>query len=195
MGINLRQTDNSKTPQAGCSGRSAAAGTTGAREMTDGGTAGTSEVIVGIQNFGTLLYVYNDISDAINETTWDAPSGGDPYTWRLNITTAVAAVTLEEVYFCRLNSSEVSQETLASATGIGQTISSTGVISGNITTGSAATSPSATDKLAVIYVFTNTNEHGGDEVFGITPNQLIDTPIIRTGVSESNSNQLLLGVG
>ena len=183
MPIDLRQTDASKTAQVGSSGRSLAAGTPIAREMTEGGTAGTTEALPAVENLGTTLVAYNDISDAIGETTWAAGT----LTWRLNIPTTSTTLTLEEVYVDRLNSSEVQQENLGSSTGIGRALGTAQVESGTVTL-SAATSPADTDLLAVIYIFTNTHEHGGDDAVGITPDQLINTPI------ESTSSQSVVPV-
>lgn len=182
--VDLQQTDTSKTPQVGCSGRSATAGTNIARECTAGGTAGTVEVLPALANLETVVVAYEDISGEIGETTWASGT----YTWRLNITTTSAFITLQEVHICRLNTAEVSQESLGSVTGLGQSLGSSGVISGGISC-SAGSSPLATDKIAVIYVFSNSSEHGGDDAFGHTPNQLINTPI------EASDTALVINAG
>ena len=43
--------------------------------------------------------------------------------------------------------------------------------------GSAGSSPAATDKLVFVLAFSNASAHGGDDSFGYTPDALIDTPI------------------
>ena len=177
MAVDLQQTDapsgSPEAAQVGCSGRSLSGGSpTYARLCTEGGTAGTTEILPALANLETTVVAYNDISDAIGVTSWDSGT----YTWRLNITTTSATVTLEEVHVCRLNSSLVSQESLGSSTGLGQSLGSSGVISGNVT-GSAATA-SASDVVAFIYVFSNSHSHGGDDPVGITPNQVLNTPIV-----------------
>lgn len=187
--INLQQTDTSKTVQIGCSGSSLTGGDSVAVECVSGGAAGTVEIRPALVNSETLVVAYNDISGEIGETTW--ASGN--YTWRLNITTTSSVVTLEQVYLCRLNTAEVSQETLGSVTGLGQSLGTTGVISGTIS-GSAATSPLVTDKLALIFIFSNTSSHGGNDAVGFTPSEIINTPIeggvapiTGTGVLDSQS--------
>lgn len=188
--INLQQTDTDITVQVGCSGRSLSGGLKAGNRCQSGGTAGTVEDKPDLVNAETLVVSYNDISNDIGETTW--ASGN--YTWRLNITTTSGVVTLEEVYICRLNQSEVSQETLGSATGLGQSLGIAGVVSGTIS-GSAGTSPASTDRVGIIYVFSNTSTHGGNDAVGITPSELINTPIEATGGGGGRIMSSLLGSG
>lgn len=176
--IDLQQTDTDITVQVGCSGRSLTASSTAGNRMTDGGTAGTTEDNLSLDNFESLVVAYNDISDNIGETIWAAGN----YTWRLDVTSGNAAISLEEIYVCRLNQAEVNQETLGSATAIGQALGTAQVYSNSISC-SAATSPLETDRLALIYVFSNSSEHGGADAIGITPSQIINTPIERTAAA------------
>jgi len=174
--IDLIQTDTSKTAQAGCSGVSLSSGTPAAREMTDGGTAGVTEVTLSLAANSTEV-MWNDISDALVETTW----ADGTLTWRLNVTASNMAATLDAVYVCRFDSSDVSQETLGSSTSIGLGLATNQVESGTVTI-TAATTPADTDKIAIIFSITNGNTHSAQSL-GITPDQTINTPIERS-VSE-----------
>ena len=80
-------------------------------------------------------------------------------------------ITLTAVYICRVNSSNVSQATIGSSTGL-TTVMNGAVYSGNVT-GTAQT-PSAGDYVNIVFVFTNGAM--STQTFNITANQLIDTP-------------------
>jgi hypothetical protein len=141
--------------------------------MSDGGTAGVTEV--------TMTHAANTadrmgvaIQSAPNEpglTNWASGT----WTVRLNVTTANTNITLQEVYISRVNSGGVHQETLGSTLAIGTALSA-GVKSVNVT-GSAATSPAATDEIYIEMVFDFGGSHGNESV-GITFDQNVDSPLV-----------------
>ena len=98
---------------------------------------------------------------------WNAGTIGVP----LNVTSANANAALDEVFVCRLNSSDVSQATMGSVTGIAHTLSSIEIITTNVTV--SAQTPSVGDKVYIVLVFTTT---GSPEAFQWLPNQTITTP-------------------
>lgn len=138
------------------------------RDAVDGGTAGSTEVTLNMQAGETVGNSTWFFVDSIDD--FDGASGD--WTCRLNVTTANSDVDIEAIYICRLNSSCVSQETIGSLTAIGTTL--TAGVKTHTVTQSASVTISAGDIVAIIYVLTKIT--GTFELFGITPDQDIDSP-------------------
>lgn len=160
-----------------CSGRTPA-GDADAIEATDGGTAGTTELAVNINPLATEACFMAEIP--VQDT--DSLDAGT-LTMRINITTAQASLTWEEVYVCRIDSGCTSQETLGSVTGMGVDVAAGGVFSQNVTL-SAASAHNAGDKVYIIVVVANAHEHTTRSL-AITPDQNIDTPFVAGSTTES----------
>jgi hypothetical protein len=164
------QTDTTFTNgnSAGCSGRSSSSVT---KQLTGViiGSAGTISQTVTLTSAQTNVWGLQTKLDIPSGTSWNAGT----WTWRLNVTTANMNLTLTEVYICRINSSNVSQATIGSATGLGLGLGTTGVQSGTIS-GSAQT-PSSGDYVNIVFVFTNAAMN--TQSISVTHNQVIDTPL------------------
>lgn len=167
MPINFTQTDtDNNIGNTFCSGRSVSSSL--GKLATDGGTAGTGTGAIQVDASLTTVVSFNFKCTVNSGVSWNAGT----WTWRLNITTANMNLTLGEVYLCRVNSSDVNQATIGSATGLGISLSSTGVKSGTIS--GSSQSPSAGDYVSVVLVFTNTAMTG--QQADCTLNQNIDSP-------------------
>lgn len=151
-----------------CSGRTPA-GDSDARQALEGGTAGTVSLAVGIPVISTVA-VYMDELPVADTDSLDAGT----LTARLNVVTAQASLTWEELWVCRINSACTSQETLGSLTAQGLDISVGGVFTRNVTL-SAASAHNAGDKVYIVHVVANANIHTARSL-EILPNQAIDTP-------------------
>lgn len=171
---------------AACSG--AAVQNAVARLAALGGSAGSTQVTSTPRNVrASAMMEFTPAADVV----WNAGSWSIPW----NVTNANANATLEEVHVCRLNSSNVSQATIGSTTGIGTALSSTGVITTNVT-GSAQT-PSAGDKVYIVFVF---DTNGSPQAIGWTPDQTITTPFTlpasnpwRPAVARIHAVDLMIG--
>ena len=82
-------------------------------------------------------------------------------------------ITLNSVFICRVNSSDVSQETIGSATGLGLVLTTAGNI--QITVVGTAQTPNVGDYINVVFVYTNAAMT--TQSFQFTPNQTINTPL------------------
>lgn len=169
--IILQQTEITETFNVGCSGRSACTNPSG-RQMSEGGVAGSFQASAGLTNLASLVAGHLNISDAIGETVW--ASGN--YTTRLSTSSSANSLTLEEVHVCHYDVSGDVYTSLGSNTGLGIGLSVTGVQT-EIVNCSAASSPDIADKLAIIWVFSNSSAHGPDGSVNIVPSELIHTPI------------------
>lgn len=175
MAINYRQTDTNATCADGQYCLPVSTGTVDILKLaSDGGTAGVTEAT------GSHFANASDQRDILFEivpaagTTWAAGN----WTVRLNVTTANMNLTWDTVYICRVNSSCVSQATIASATGLAISCGTTGVKS--TTVSGAVQTPGAGDKIVVLLEFDNGSMT--TQTFGITPNQLIDSPFTAASV-------------
>lgn len=139
-----------------------------ARLAEQGGSAGSGELSVSINKADIQAGVMFE-SPAVGQTTWQAGT----YTVRLNVTTAVANLSLIEIHVCRVNSSCVSQETVGSSVGLGISMGTTGVK--NVDVIGSEQSASATDRIYIVFIFQAINHTS--PTFGFTPDQNIDTPI------------------
>lgn len=172
MAISYTQTDTTgdcSGTGAYCSGLSNSNGTS--RECTDGGTAGSTEVTVN----RTIPAQASDVACVMQfSLVVDGAVSWDSGTWtvRWNLTTANMFCTWDSVHICRVNSSCTSQESLGSSSGLGISLSSTGVKSTTVS-GSAAT-PSAGDLVQIVFGFSSSSMN--DQIIGWTPDQNIDSP-------------------
>lgn len=101
--------------------------------------------------------------------TWDA---GD-WTVRFNVTSSNMNLTITEIHLCQVSSACANVATLGSATGLSIALSTTGVKTQTVTQGSTAT-PSAGDKLLIVFV--GTNGAMSSQSATITHDQNIDSP-------------------
>lgn len=171
--INYTQTDTAPSGSLGsfCSSRSG--DDASIRTATNGGTAGTSAL-----NVSSSSSASNTISFTVKVTIDSGTSwASGTWTWRLNVTTANMNITLNEVYICRVDSSDVSQATIGSATALGISCGATGVKSGTIS-GSAQT-PNTGDYVRILFCFSSSAM--SVQLTGITPNQNIDSPFTISG--------------
>ena len=136
----------------------------------DGGTAGTTEETIAIP-FGT-----NGVAGYMTELDpgEDPPAG--TWTARLDVTTGSSDYTLQEVHLCWWNTSTF--VSLGSTATIGTTMNA-GIYSTNIT-GSSPISYAAGHRAYLVWVFDVAGCHG-DISLGVTPSQLITTPIVGVG--------------
>ncbi len=147
------------------------AGTPFAKDATDGGTAGTTEVLpknAVSQANRSFCMVEIDPGE-------DVPSGDHITRW--DITTANLNVTLTRVYCCWWNG------TVFSELGLTDTINDdldASVKTVTILSADASPSYSAGDRLYYVFVCTVSVDHGNEQ-FGWTPSQLMTTPIVEAG--------------
>jgi len=171
--ITLQQTDDSSlctTVSAFCSGLSVGSGTTGSRDATAGGSAGSSEVSLTTGSAESNSIVFQFVSGELGSDSWESGT----WTVNVNCTTSNEDVTLQSIYICRVNSSCTSQETIGSLTSIGQSWIATGTKTHEFTC-SASSGASTTDHAVIILAF-DSEGHGGKS-FGITPSLTIATPV------------------
>jgi hypothetical protein len=173
MPIIFTQTDNTGVTEAAfCSGLSAN-GANGTRQATDGGSAGVTGVSVVINgSAATLRFFYFTLPVAAG-INWNSGN----WTVRINVTTGAANCTWETCHICRVNSSDVNQATIGSATGLGIAISGTGAQS--TTFSGAAQTPGVGDKVVIVLGVSNSNSC--TRTSGITPDQNIDSPFEPSG--------------
>ncbi len=151
-----------------CSGATVAA-TPLARLATDGGAAGTTEVLpkhgVGVSG---LAFVMVEIDPGE-----DVPSGDHVTRW--DITTANLNITLQAVHVCYWDDSLSSFSSLGSTTSIGDDLDAA-VKTVTITGADAGPTYAAGDRLYYVFVGDTAADHGNEQ-FGWTPSQLMTTPI------------------
>lgn len=159
-------------PNGGCTGSSLTSQNHSSVTAESGGTLGSTPF--GLFTAGSETLVVSGIFKCtVNSgVSWNAGT----WTWRLNVTSSNMFITLERVYICRVNSSDTNQATIGSATGLGLSLGSTGVLSGNIT-GSAQT-PSAGDYVGIFFVVSNSNMN--NQQISYTPDQVINSPFTTT---------------
>jgi len=175
MPISLTQTDTTLSKSYSTQCQTASGGDSAdiaKKDATTAGTAGSTEVFIGAYKATVQDALYMG-SDALGLTSWDSGT----YTFRLNVTTpdAGAETRVVQVSACRMNAAGVSQATIGTWTGA-TVLSATTVYTFNIT--GAAQSAASTDWILFIVQLENTG-HGAPTV-GVTPDQLIDTPIALT---------------
>lgn len=190
MSMVFQQTDTAAPAGAiaACSG-AATNSTTAALLCTVGGAAGSTPATVGGANFdnGDVERLIHFELTVPAGTTW----GSGNWTVNINVTTAQASVTWSATYICRLNSANVSQETLGSLTGQTTSFATTGTKTHTVSQGSTAT-PSVGDKVYIVCVLTAANNNrqiaftpslthtaagfvAGGSTFSVTPSDSLGT--------------------
>ena len=169
--LSFQQTDTTFTNgnSAACSGR-VAASVVSQETAQVGGIAGTATQTVTLTSSQTNVWGYQTKVIVPANTNWNAGT----WTWRLNVTTANMNLTLTEVHICRVNSSNINQATIGSATNLGLVLTTTGVKSGTIT--GISQTPNVGDYVNIVFVFTNGAMSTQSTV--ITHNQIINSPYI-----------------
>lgn len=171
----LRQTDASAThgQSAACSGAGATADTGNDIALAEGGTPGVTPRTITVAGSATEAAIFME-SGAVGQMLWNA----GVWNVSLNVTTANALVSLEAIHICRVNSSGVSQATVASRTAMSRPLSSTGVQSIPIPQANDHTGADATDRIYVVVTLMNSD--AGSQAIAITPNGFVNTPIRTT---------------
>ena len=170
--LSFQQTDTTTDPlltsSANCISRTQG-GSVLQKIATVGGSAGSAEFSTNLGgSFSTDVYHYQLKLEIPTGTTWNAGT----WTWRIDMNGG-GFVRLRKIDICRVNSSGVSQSTIAtvstdlSAEGVRQVFSDT-------VSGSAQT-PSAGDFVVVTFSFTNTSSSSSRTLF-IYPTQIINSP-------------------
>lgn len=179
MALSFVQTDTAAADgeQTACSSGTLADGSAASCQMEQNGTAGSTEQTVknsagvtGVAGFGC-----QSPTGGVGESTWES---GD-WTVPVDASTGNTTVTLQEIHICEWLPGGSSGGTVASLTGIGQAMSA-GVHTFTVTQGSDYT-PSGTDsEIYIVFVFDFGGSHGNEQ-FGLTPSQTVDSPITTGG--------------
>lgn len=154
-----------------CSGTAAYGSTVQNKTATQGGTAGTGTgnctISAGSTANGAIF-----TTDAVGASVVWSSGVGNEITFRLNVTTSNADVSITEVVACRFNSSDVHQERYGQWTG-SVSCSTTGVKSISLTTEAQNGGEADTDYLVFIVTLTSTAGHGNSAI-AISPSEDID---------------------
>lgn len=166
----LNHTDAAAThgQSVACSGAVLTADTGNDKLMSEGGTKGTTPYTVTVDALATEAAVFWE-STAINRTLWNS---GTWYVY-LTINSAHADLTFEEGYICRVNAAGVSQETVASITGVSFPIP-TGNVRVRFVQASDVTALS-TDRVYMVFVLANANAAPQD--LELVPDLGVRTPM------------------
>jgi hypothetical protein len=185
MTISFTQTDTAAVCGAAayCSGNSLNTNRS-LRQATIGGTPGTTAVSQSIDSGAiNLIAVFFECIVGAG-VSWDAGT----WTINLNVTTGTSGtMDWTGLDICRLNSSCVSQASIATASP-SVSVTTTGVKT--VTVSGSAQSPSAGDKVMVLLSFSQT---GPTRSFSYTPNVTIDSPF--SGITTTPNSLMLTGVG
>ena len=139
-----------------------------AQRATDGGSAGTTEVLPRhAQGVTGLAFAMVEIDPGV-----DVPAGDHITRW--DISTANLNVTLQQIHVCWWNGTVFSS--LGSTLAIGDDLDAS-IKSVTITGASASPSYSAGDRLYYVFVGDTAADHGNEQ-WGWTPSQLMTTPIV-----------------
>lgn len=173
--VNFFATSTTATASnAACSGRSLGTGRIGYTAIQTTGTGGSGTLTMTGSETNVVHFNLRCTVDA--DVSWN---GGD-WTIRFEITAANMNITITEIHICRLNSSNVNQATMGSATGLSISLGSTGVKSQVVTT--SAQTPSVGDKVEIMIVMSNgsmNNQSYDFSVNGLTQNSPFTTPETR----------------
>lgn len=150
-----------------------------AREMTEGGTAGstefTSKESFGVGEVQAMVAFQTDAAWDVNEPiTANGDWGAGDWTIRLNITTGNSSLEWDGVFICEVLADGTSGGTIASATALAIGIGGTGVKSTVVTQGSAYTPSSHESTIAVVLTFKSSDS--GFQAVWFTPDQVISAP-------------------
>lgn len=150
-----------------------------AREMTEGGTAGSTE-FTSTESFAVgevqaMVAFQTDAAWDVNEPiTANGDWGAGDWTIRLNITTGNSSLEWDGVFICEVLADGTSGGTIASATALAIGIGGTGVKSTVVTQGSAYTPSSHESTIAVVLTFKSSDS--GFQAVSFTPDQVISAP-------------------
>lgn len=172
MGWSGTQTDTSAQdgPMKACAVGTLAA-IPRARQMASGATPGVTEETISIAADSERLgWMLQSAPGEPGGITW--PTG--TVVSRLNITSAPGTLYLHAIYVCRITSAGVLVGSYGSLTGMHVTLSP-GVKTHNVPV--SRITGSVTDELYMVYSFHN-HELLINQSVGITPDQVIDTPIV-----------------
>lgn len=180
--MEFQQTDTvpTHTDIAACADATNLATQTLNREASVGGSVGTTAADVRLQGNGfvsgnpvrALLFETPEVADGGGVT----PSG--TYELKFNVTTANSLATVFDVFFCRVNSSGVSQESILHLDGLSDALSSTGVKTYSGSGGEVTWADG--DRLVVIVQIFNNSVPSSNSI-GVTPDQLITIPDLEGG--------------
>lgn len=138
---------------------------------SEGGSPGATSQTVQL-SAGTTASPIAFVITPGSDTSWDSGT----LTTRLNITSGNTDIRIVSIQVSRYNNSCTKSEDLGAWT-TGSSGLSAGVVESSISL-SAATNPSSTDSLVVLYTLESTAAHGNSSL-GFTSNQLIDAPTSR----------------
>lgn len=176
--ITLLQTNTSTSYNAGTSGATDGTVTVG-REMDPGGSPGETEflpeTVLGTDlDRGCVRWLS---TNAIGQTTWQGGAGalGD-YVVPINISTALTANFIEEVWIDELEDDGTTYVNVTKLQTIQVSIASTGVKTITVNRATNYTPKNSSSKLSITVVFQSDRLHGGI-AFGVTADQTITTPI------------------
>ncbi len=178
MGASFQQTDDAAACSIGgyCSGGSVGSFPV-AKKATIGGAAGGSSLQMGgVGPLSSKVALNVELAPAAGNQ-WKAGN----WTVRLNVVAANSKLRWDAVYICRVSSACGGLSTIGSATGLGLSCGSTGVLS-TVVAGVAVASPGAGDKIIIVYVLKNNAASGGSQSIYVQMSELIDTPIELGGV-------------
>lgn len=170
--LDLVQTDDSATHGVIQACAPAAGGVSGIpmdRAALDGGTAGSTAVIVRSDKNSLRRAIHLE-SGALSSSSWASGNWTIPV-W---VSTGQASVDFEEVYVCRVNASGVSQATVGSLTLIAEAAGSglhTFVVSG-----AAQPTANTTDRAYIVILLKNNTAHTNLDI-EVVPSQTITTPV------------------
>ncbi len=168
--LSFQQTNDVPSPaltdSANCISRTAGAAVL-RTTATVGGTAGSTEFTSSFGNFATNIYFYQCKLEIPPGTNWNAGT----WTWRIDMNGS-GFVRLRNIDICRVNSSGVSQATIATVS-TDQTANSTRQVFSDTVPGIAQT-PSSGDYVVITYSFAVTSS--GGRTINIYPTQIINSP-------------------
>lgn len=183
--LTLQQTDASAThgQSAACSGGSLTSDTGNDILISPGGTAGSSDRTITVAAGSTEAALFFE-STAIGYTKWDAG------VWKIQITLTGdnGDMFVRGIYVCRVNSSGVSQETVASSTET-RSLEPAGSLLWTVVQENTITA-AATDRVYIVVLIENVE--AAPEEIEITPNARIYTPI-KTAVHVRSRKQRARG--
>lgn len=160
----------SLTSSANCVSRTAAENGVLQRTSTVGGTASSEEITI-VLGGSRQRYMFQNKLIIPSGTTWNAGT----WTYRIDVRGSGVGIKLEGVDICRVNSSGVSQATIASVSGLFQTVGGTRNVMSGTLSGSSQT-PSAGDFVVITYTFENAT--GDNLPVTFWPTQITNSPFI-----------------
>lgn len=170
----LQQTDDSAAhgQSAACSGEALTADTGNDIRVASSGTPGVVDRTITVPASTTEAAFFFE-SDAVGLSMWN--SG----VWKINLTIAVPITDIRcpSVHVCRVNSSGVSQGTVATGTTV-KNFSALGFVQ-FLAFQENDEIADPTDRIYIVFVLENTDGGGAHDLV-ITPNQRIYTPIRTT---------------